>query len=572
MKKILGMIGVMLAGVMCAFAQYYPTVATKGGVADGEIAVFDGVSGRYIRSSGETNATLLIKTMTNFVAVASSSNYLVYNPTTRTLTGCVSNEGLSASDAGYLNGVTGFTYQTSGNIGTVVKTDPRNALITFPDPASATGAVTMVNGKDGVVVLITTDIDEGTNLYYTAARVAAHPDVKFSMTNYVHVPSSSNWYAYDPVTRTASGCATNENTGPAGSNGADGAQGPAGTNGAVGPQGPAGSNGVDGATGPQGPAGTNGAVGPQGPQGPAGSNGVDGAQGPAGTNGAVGPQGPAGSNGVDGATGPQGPAGTNGVDGINGTNGATGPQGPQGPAGTNGADGAQGPAGTNGAVGPQGPAGSNGVDGATGPQGPAGTNGAVGPQGPQGPAGSNGVDGAQGPAGTNGAVGPQGPAGSNGVDGATGPQGPAGTNGAVGPQGPQGPAGSNGVSDLSSTQIVTRIVTFSGVDFDSMVGTNSPDTLYQFSWTIATNPAFTGTTVSFQSTNNPSDWYYWNGAQFEDMETGDLPHTYLNSYQARVFYTWTNSIRGATYYCRGYIINSDQWYVENTVNKILEPK
>jgi len=494
MKKILGMIGVMLAGVMCAFAQYYPTVATKGGVADGEIAVFDGVSGRYIRSSGETNATLLIKTMTNFVAVASSSNYLVYNPTTRTLTGCVSNEGLSASDAGYLNGVTGFTYQTSGNIGTVVKTDPRNALITFPDPASATGAVTMVNGKDGVVVLITTDIDEGTNLYYTAARVAAHPDVKFSMTNYVHVPSSSNWYAYDPVTRTASGCATNENTGPAG------------------------------------------------------------------------------SNGVDGATGPQGPAGTNGVDGINGTNGATGPQGPQGPAGTNGADGAQGPAGTNGAVGPQGPAGSNGVDGATGPQGPAGTNGAVGPQGPQGPAGSNGVDGAQGPAGTNGAVGPQGPAGSNGVDGATGPQGPAGTNGAVGPQGPQGPAGSNGVSDLSSTQIVTRIVTFSGVDFDSMVGTNSPDTLYQFSWTIATNPAFTGTTVSFQSTNNPSDWYYWNGAQFEDMETGDLPHTYLNSYQARVFYTWTNSIRGATYYCRGYIINSDQWYVENTVNKILEPK
>ena len=342
-----------------------------------------------------------------------------------------------------------------------------------------------------------------------------------AMTNFVPVASSSNWLVYFPLTRTLTGCVTNENTGPVG------------------------------------------------------------AQGPAGTNGAVGPQGPAGSNGVDGATGPQGPTGTNGVDGINGTNGATGPQGPQGPAGTNGADGAQGPAGTNGAVGPQGPAGSNGVDGATGPQGPAGTNGvdgingtngATGPQGPQGPAGTNGADGAQGPAGTNGAVGPQGPAGSNGVDGATGPQGPAGTNGAVGPQGPQGPAGSNGVSDLSSTQIVTRIVSFSGTDFSSLVGTNNPDNTYQFSWTIATNAGFTGATVSVQSTNTPASWTYWNGATVEPMQTGYLPHTYLNSYSARVYYSWTNSIRGNTYYCRGYLISSNPPAVVNIINKILEAK
>jgi len=279
-----------------------------------------------------------------------------------------------------------------------------------------------------------------------------------AMTNFVPVASSSNWLVYFPLTRTLTGCVTNENTGPVG------------------------------------------------------------AQGPAGTNGAVGPQGPAGSNGVDGATGPQGPTGTNGVDGINGTNGATGPQGPQGPAGTNGAD------------------------------------------------------GAQGPAGTNGAVGPQGPAGSNGVDGATGPQGPAGTNGAVGPQGPQGPAGSNGVSDLSSTQIVTRIVSFSGTDFSSLVGTNNPDNTYQFSWTIATNAGFTGATVSVQSTNTPASWTYWNGATVEPMQTGYLPHTYLNSYSARVYYSWTNSIRGNTYYCRGYLISSNPPAVVNIINKILEAK
>jgi len=37
--------------------DYFPTVRTKGVVADGEYAIFDGVSGRYIRSGG-TNAVV----------------------------------------------------------------------------------------------------------------------------------------------------------------------------------------------------------------------------------------------------------------------------------------------------------------------------------------------------------------------------------------------------------------------------------------------------------------------------------------------------------------------------------
>jgi|GEM_PF-1832235 len=201
----------------------------------------------------------------------------------------------------------------------------------------------------------------------TAAQAGAVPTndilygtIGLSMTNYVHVPSSTNWFYYDPVARLAYGCATNENTGPQGPQGETGPQGPAGTNGmngAPGPQGPAGTNGADGATGPQGLAGTNGADGlaatisiawaSNGVPGsavvvtnvgssnaaqfafiiPAGSNGLDGAQGP---QGETGPQGPAGTNG---ATGPQGQQGEQGPQGAAGTNGANGAQGPQGPAG-----------------------------------------------------------------------------------------------------------------------------------------------------------------------------------------------------------------------------------------------
>jgi len=86
MGKIIAVI-LLMAGT--AFSQvYYPTVVTKGVVADGDYAVFDGVSGRFIKSYSGTN---IYTTMTNFVSIASSSNFLSYNPITRILSGCVTN-------------------------------------------------------------------------------------------------------------------------------------------------------------------------------------------------------------------------------------------------------------------------------------------------------------------------------------------------------------------------------------------------------------------------------------------------------------------------------------------------
>lgn len=63
-----------------------------------------------------------------------------------------------------------------GNTGTI--NDWQEFL--FP---GGTGLVSSVNGKVGTVVLTTTDINEGTNLYYTDTRVSANSDVVSSITH-----------------------------------------------------------------------------------------------------------------------------------------------------------------------------------------------------------------------------------------------------------------------------------------------------------------------------------------------------------------------------------------------------
>ena len=59
MKKIFAymFLAVSLMAATGWTQDYFPTVRTRGVVADGEYAIFDGVSGRYIRSGG-TNAVV----------------------------------------------------------------------------------------------------------------------------------------------------------------------------------------------------------------------------------------------------------------------------------------------------------------------------------------------------------------------------------------------------------------------------------------------------------------------------------------------------------------------------------
>lgn len=64
---------------------------------------------------------------------------------------------------------------------------------------SPTDAVSAVNGKTGNVVLTTSDINEGSKLYYTDARVAAHPDVVANKTKLAGIEAGAqvNLFEYD---------------------------------------------------------------------------------------------------------------------------------------------------------------------------------------------------------------------------------------------------------------------------------------------------------------------------------------------------------------------------------------
>jgi hypothetical protein len=63
---------------------------------------------------------------------------------------------------------------SAGNVNLTLPTSSGTLALTGDIPSAP---VDSVNGQTGVVVLVTTDIDEGTNLYYTEARVAANAAV-----------------------------------------------------------------------------------------------------------------------------------------------------------------------------------------------------------------------------------------------------------------------------------------------------------------------------------------------------------------------------------------------------------
>ena len=345
---------------------------------------------------------------------------------------------------------------------------------TFSDSIVGPGSAVLFNASGKlqsatISDLTTTNLSEGTNLYYTNARVDTHLNTSSANSSEV---LSWNGSDYDWV--------------PADS-------GPTGPQGAQGPQG---SKGQKGEIGAQGPSGILGGTGPQGAQGDKGQKGEVGAQGAQGGTGNVGPQGPQGQKGATGAQGPQGatgPQGSTGAKGQKGEVGATGPQGSQGGQGTQGQKGAQG------ATGPQGPQGQKGATGATGPQGPGGAQGPQGGQGGQGSKGQKGEVGAQGPQGNTGPQGAQGNAGPQGS------QGQKGEVGAQGPQGATGPSGNPFPGGTFSGDITVRNIIATGPSGSYDIGTSSVkfDNIYANTFNgTATSAQYADLAENYQADKN----------------------------------------------------------------------
>lgn len=160
---------------------YYGTgTGGAGGTATSVIAI--GGSGAFVATTG-AQTIAGAKTFSSIISgsIDGNAGTATKLATARTLglsgdvTGTVSFDGsANATIAATLanSGVTAGTYGSATQVGQVTVdakgrvTAASNVAITFP--------VTSVAGRTGAIVLTTTDVSEGTNLYYTDVRVRAN--------------------------------------------------------------------------------------------------------------------------------------------------------------------------------------------------------------------------------------------------------------------------------------------------------------------------------------------------------------------------------------------------------------
>ena len=160
---------------------YYGTgTGGAGGTATSVIAI--GGSGAFVATTG-TQTIAGAKTFSSIISgsIDGNAGTATKLATARTLglsgdvTGTVSFDGsANATIAATLanSGVTAGTYGSASQVGQVTVdakgrvTAASNVTITFP--------VTSVAGRTGAITLTTTDVSEGTNLYYTDVRVRAN--------------------------------------------------------------------------------------------------------------------------------------------------------------------------------------------------------------------------------------------------------------------------------------------------------------------------------------------------------------------------------------------------------------
>ena len=122
----------------------------------------------------------------------------------------------------------------------------------------------------------------------------------------------------------------------------------------------------------------------------------------------------------------------------------------------------------------------------------------------------------------------------------------------------------------SNTQMISRVISFEGLDFNTLYADTSLDAPYSFRIIISESPTFA--TSNECTSASIINWAYWNGINMIPLQSEYVLGRYLNDYQARVSYTWPDAIRNRTYYIKGEVIDVTSGDTMSTINQILGPK
>jgi len=130
------------------------------------------------------------KGVANGVATLDSNSLI---PTSQLPAIAISNTTVVASQVAMLAvtaQVGDIVVRTDLNKSYILSATPSSTLSNWQELISPTSAVTSVNSQTGVIILASTDIAEGSNLYYTEARVSANTTVSAN-TSARHTHSNS---------------------------------------------------------------------------------------------------------------------------------------------------------------------------------------------------------------------------------------------------------------------------------------------------------------------------------------------------------------------------------------------
>ena len=159
-----------------SYGQLTAGLLTKAGT--GTVAAIDG---RVTDIESGTNLWATVAaSMTNFVAVSSSSNYLYYDPATRIMTGCVTNTGSGSGDASawYTYAQSGLVFRTYTVTNSIVVTQSANTN------EYVAGVYTNLNGLTG------------TNAVYTNAASVMSIVWSVAPENLWYINTTNNTPAY----------------------------------------------------------------------------------------------------------------------------------------------------------------------------------------------------------------------------------------------------------------------------------------------------------------------------------------------------------------------------------------